>query len=82
MPERWPDLLGNLRAVSDAADGVLLAFDGIRPIGVKATDVSRDVLEGFFFGGDRWKESERIPYSQANPVAGFVIARTIIRLLP
>jgi len=74
VPERWPDVIAGLGSVSGAADGRLLAFDGIRPIGVKTTDLSRDLVESFFFGGDRWKQSERIPYSQANPMNGFVIA--------
>jgi hypothetical protein len=75
VPELWPDVLGNLSAVSSAADGMLLVFDDIRPIGVKTTDISGEVAETFFFAGDRWKESERIPYSQANPITGFVIAQ-------
>ncbi|MEP9385948.1 hypothetical protein [Mesorhizobium sp. KR9-304] len=51
VPELWPDVIVGLSSVSDAADGRLLAFDGIRPIGVKTTELSRDLVESFFFGG-------------------------------
>lgn len=73
VPELWASVLENMIAASGSASGGLLVFDGERPVGVRATDATRDLLEEFATS-DQWRQSERIQHFHANPITGFVHA--------
>jgi hypothetical protein len=74
VPELWPEVLAGLNAASDAADGRLFVFDGMRPIGFKATEISHDTAEAFVTT-DRWKACRRIQYFHGKPKTGFAISQ-------
>lgn len=73
VPEHWPSVLDRLIAASGSASGGMLVFDGERPVGVRATAATRDLLEEFA-SSEQWRRSERIRHFLANPVTGFVHA--------
>lgn len=73
VPELWPSALESMVDASGSASGGLLVFDGERPVGVRATAATRDLLEDFA-SGDNWRQSARIRHFQANPITGFVHA--------
>lgn len=74
VPELWPEVLAGLNSASDAADGRLFVFDGMRPIGFKATEISHDTAEAFVTT-DRWKACRRIQYFHGKPKTGFAISQ-------
>jgi DNA-binding CsgD family transcriptional regulator len=74
VPELWPGVLASLKSASDAADGRMFVFDGIRPIGFKATEISYDTAEAFVTT-DRWKVCRRIQYFHGKPKTGFAISQ-------
>lgn len=73
VPELWSSALEALRVTSGSASGGMLVFDGEKPVGVRATDLTRDMLEEFATS-DQWRQSERLRHFQANPITGFVHA--------
>ena len=44
-PENWNGVLGDVGAASGSAAGLLMVFDGARPVGFRATPVIHDVIE-------------------------------------
>lgn len=73
VPEKWLALLETLAAGAGSASAGILVFDGERPIGALATDLTRDMFEEFATT-DLWRKSERIRHFHANPISGFVHA--------
>lgn len=73
VPEQWVSALEGLAAASGSASGGMLVFDGDRPVGVRATSLTREIFETFS-ASDLWRQSERLPHYQAHPVSGFVRA--------
>lgn len=74
VPELWPEVLVSLNSASDAADGRLLVFDGVRPIGFKATEIGFDATETFVTT-DRWRACRRIQHFHEKPKTGFAISQ-------
>jgi DNA-binding CsgD family transcriptional regulator len=73
VPELWADVLTDLKAMLGSASGGLMVFDGIKPLGYRATELTKPVL-GKFIDTGAWQQSERIQYFQAHPFVGFVSA--------
>jgi len=74
VPDGWPHVHASLNAAADAADGRLLVFNGVRPIGFKATEISYDTTEAFVTT-DQWMSCRRIQYFHEKPTAGFFISQ-------
>lgn len=73
VPEQWIATLQGMAANSGSASSGMLVFDGERPVGVLATDLTREVFEEFATT-DMWRQSERLRHFHANPISGFVHA--------
>lgn len=73
VPEFWPNVLNALSVMSGSESGAVIAFDGVKPLGVSATGSTLAVMQQVLATGS-WQESQRIPHFQANPFTGFVSA--------
>ena len=71
-PENWNDVLADVGAASGSASGLLMVFDGVRPVGFRATPVVHDVIAAAASGRDG--PSQRAAFSLKNPFRGFVVA--------
>ena len=71
-PENWNDVLADVGAASGSASGLLMVFDGARPVGFRATPVVYDVIKAA--AASRDGPNPRAAFSLKNPFRGFVIA--------
>lgn len=74
VPEFWSDVLGMLGGLSGSPSGSFFVFDDIKPIRFEATELVYAINESFCSTG-LWRQSQRIPYYQQNPMTGFVIGQ-------
>jgi DNA-binding CsgD family transcriptional regulator len=65
-PENWNDVLGQVGAAGGSAAGLVMVFDGARPLGFRATPIVHDVLQA---GATT---NQRAAYALKNPFRGFV----------
>jgi DNA-binding CsgD family transcriptional regulator len=70
FPEGWNDLLAQVGAASGSAAGLLMVFDGARPLGFRATPVVHDIIEAAATSLGR--PNERAAFALKNPFRGFV----------
>jgi DNA-binding CsgD family transcriptional regulator len=72
FPEGWDDLLMKVGAASGSAAGLLMVFEGARPLGFRATPVVHDIIEAAATSLGR--PNERAAFALKNPFRGFVRA--------
>jgi hypothetical protein len=71
-PENWNGVLGDVGAASGSAAGLLMVFDGARPVGFRATPIIHDVIEAA--AASRDGPNPRAAFALKNPFRGFVVA--------
>lgn len=73
LPELWNDVLMEIGAASGSAAGMIVLFDGGRPLGFRATPVVHDLIQAAVTGPKKGP-NQRAIYALKNPFRGFVRA--------
>jgi DNA-binding CsgD family transcriptional regulator len=73
LPDLWNDVLEAVGAVSGSAAGLIILFDGGRPLGFRATPVVHDIIQAAVTGPKKGP-NQRAIYALQNPFRGFVRA--------
>jgi DNA-binding CsgD family transcriptional regulator len=70
VPDNWPEVLGDIGALSGSASAAVLVFDGPQPPRFRATELTRPLLHEFC-STDAWKKNVRAPDQYLWPQSGF-----------
>jgi DNA-binding CsgD family transcriptional regulator len=71
-PEGWNAVLTDVGAAAGSVSGLLMVFDGARPVGFRATPVIHDIIEAAATSTER--PNPRAAFALKNPFRGFVRA--------